>query len=357
MVNCRVTRTGANGAEKTPKPCNRTDSINIPAQPAATETRFAVVGDTGKGCDPKDKNSKGQCLLAKQMEQIQRQFGFTSLFLLGDNIYEFGNPNGIRKKIYDPYDELSKSGVVIRGVLGNHDVLNYKGSGLQMKFFNSKDSEEQRRFFKSDLSEQFGFPGNADRYYSISENKGLVEFFALDSSMLTRQCCGIFFWKRKFTKEETNAQVDWLRKRLTASTARWKIVMLHHPFYSSALGHGVKAGADQKQSIPKQMSRLRVDQDGWDNIEKILVEGGVDLVLAGHDHVYERIEKQKGVAHFVSGAGATLRENDFDTTLPAFHECGESRKLSFMFFSVKQDSISFWTIGVDGKALDHGTIK
>jgi hypothetical protein len=342
--------------EKTPKPCNPIKEIGL-GPTSGNEYRFAVVGDTGVGCDPKDAKPHPQCVLSKKMVEVQARTKFSSLFLLGDNIYSFGNPNGIKAKIFEPYNELSKNGVLIKGVLGNHDVFNYKGADLQMKIFTTTDAPDQRHFFNTPVKDQLKFQGTAERYYAFAPKDNLIEFFALDSSMLTRHCCGFLFWKRKFTKGETNAHVEWLRSKLRTSTAKWKIVLLHHPFYSSALGHGVKTGKDQKETIPKQMRRLRIDQEEWVNIETVLVEAGVKLVLAGHDHVYERILPQKGIAHFVSGAGARLRVEDFKTErLPDFHGCGESKKLSFMLFSVKPDSVEFWSIDQDGHAFDHGTI-
>ena len=70
---------------------------------------------------------------------------------------------------------------------------------------------------------------------------------------------------------------------LASSTSQWKIVALHHPPYSSGR-HGSTVGAREQ-------------------LEPILVRRHVDLVLAGHDHHYERTHPHQGVTYVVSGGG------------------------------------------------------
>lgn len=319
-----------------------------------SEIRFAALGDTGTGCDAKNPASTPQCALSNRIAAVQENTKFNLLFLLGDNVYETGNPKGLKSKLFDPYKKLAlEKGVLLKGVLGNHDVLSHKGSGLQMKFFNATTAANQRKFFDATVKEQIGFPDAAERYYKFQLKNGLVEFFALDSSMLTRHCCGVLFWKRKFTEAERRSHIAWLRTELGRSKARWKIVLLHHPFYSSALAHGVKLGNDGSEIVPKKMRILR------EEIEPLLKDNSVQLVLAGHDHVYEYILPQHagGISHFVSGAGAKLREKDFDSKLPTFHGCGESKKYSFLLFSVTPQKITFWTIDKDGSVIHSGEIQ
>ena len=87
------------------------------------------------------------------------------------------------------------------------------------------------------------------------------------------------------------AQLDWLRADLAAHPARCTLAYWHHPLYSSG-GHG---------SIPKM-------RDAW----QLLYAAGVELVLSGHDHDYERFAPQDadgrldpthGIRQFVVGTG------------------------------------------------------
>ncbi len=87
------------------------------------------------------------------------------------------------------------------------------------------------------------------------------------------------------------AQLEWLKAELAAHPARCTLAYWHHPLYSSG-GHGSSA-------------RMR---DAW----RILQAAGAELVLAGHDHDYERFAPQdadgvrddtKGMRQFVVGTG------------------------------------------------------
>src|SRR6202165_5476223 len=107
-------------------------------------------------------------------------------------------------------------------------------------------------------------PFNMDgkRYYSFK--RGNAEFFALDSNYMDPQ------------------QLDWLKSQLSGSRATWKICFFHHPMYSHARAHGP-------------------DSDLRKRLEPIFQEQGVNLVLSGHEHDYERVKPQHGISYFVVG--------------------------------------------------------
>jgi len=62
----------------------------------------------------------------------------------------------------------------------------------------------------------------------------------------------------------------------------WWICFFHHPLYSSGDRHG--AAEVQREQL-----------------EPIFVKHGVDVVLSGHEHLYERIKPQKEIAYFTIG--------------------------------------------------------
>ena len=123
----------------------------------------------------------------------------------------------------------------------------------------------------------FTLPGN-ERYYDFV--RGDVHFFAIDSDV--HEPDGI---------EATSKQAAWLERALRASKAVWQVVYMHHPPYSSG-SHGSS----------RRSSGGRTQQ--W----------GADLVLAGHDHTYERVE-QDGIVYVVNGLGGN-RTYDFETAIP-----------------------------------------
>lgn len=160
------------------------------------------------------------------------------------------------------------------------------------------------------------FNMNGQRYYTVK--KGDVEFFALDSTYFDPQ------------------QQDWLQKELSNSGANWKICFFHHPLYSDARYHGP-------------------DTDLKRRIEPILQKNGVDLVLSGHEHVYERIKPQGGIYYFVLGNGGQLRPHDLR---PAANIAkGFDTDRAFMLMEVTGDDLYFQTISRTGQTVDSGEIK
>ena len=160
------------------------------------------------------------------------------------------------------------------------------------------------------------FNMNGERFYTFK--KGNVRFFALDSNYFDR------------------AQREWLEKALADSTEDWKICFFHHPLYSSGGRHGS-------------------EEDLREQLEPLLIEHGVQVVFAGHEHFYERIKPQKGILHFVNGGGAKLREGDITKTRMTAKGFDTDR--SFMLVEIAGDVMTFQTLSRTGKRVDAGTFR
>ena len=161
------------------------------------------------------------------------------------------------------------------------------------------------------------FNMNGKEYYRIK--KGNTAFYALNSNYMDQK------------------QVKWLEDELAKDTSEWKICFFHHPPYSSAGKHG----------SDKQLREI---------VEPIFVKYGVNVVLTGHDHVYERIKPQKGIYYFVSGAGGKLRSGDINDR-SALTEKGYDRDMHFMLFEVvDKQQIYFQAISRTGETIDSGIL-
>jgi 3',5'-cyclic AMP phosphodiesterase CpdA len=90
---------------------------------------------------------------------------------------------------------------------------------------------------------------------------------------------------------------DWLRHDLSHTAQRWKIVAMHHSPYSTGQHHtDIEVPIIQSKLVP------------------IMQQYGVDLVLTGHDHLYQRTKPLRdgaittidegGIVYIVTGAGA-----------------------------------------------------
>jgi len=160
------------------------------------------------------------------------------------------------------------------------------------------------------------FNMNGKEYYRFK--KGNVAFYSLNSNYMDKK------------------QVKWLEDELAKDTSEWKICFFHHPPYSSAKKHG---SDDQLREV----------------VEPIFLKYGVNVVLTGHDHVYERIKPQKGIYYFVSGAGGKLRSGDVSETSPLI-EKSYDRDMHFMLFEVAGDQMYFQAISRTGETIDSGLI-
>lgn len=255
--------------------------------------RFVAMGDWGAG-------SPMQFDVAKQLADTLKSRPYKVVLLLGDNIYPDGNIRKFADAYFNkPYKPLLDAGVKFYAALGNHDVLTTHGPA-QVKFFN--------------------MPG---RYYRKS--LGSADFFILDTNTFHQQ----------------TEQQAWLKKALRESTAEWKIVIGHHPLYTS--------GEHQNEVL---IAKLRKQ------LEPILATQDVDLYLAGHDHGYERFRPVNGVNYIVSGGGgAYLR--DFEKILPGSLERRKANH--FVLFTLDKqagkDTLQFEAIDKTGKVIDSGRIE
>ena len=165
------------------------------------------------------------------------------------------------------------------------------------------------RFYKS-------FNMNGQQYYTYK--KGNVRFFVLDSNDMNPR------------------QLAWLEKELQNSGSNWSICYFHHPLYSSGAFHG-------------SSTELRLV------LEPLFVKYGVQVVFAGHDHVYERVKPQKGISYFTEGASGSLRPGNLRKT--ALTAAGYDQDRTFMLVEVAGDELHFQTISRTGRTVDSGVIR
>ena len=147
------------------------------------------------------------------------------------------------------------------------------------------------------------------RWYA--EHLGPVLFIGLDS-----------------TQPDDADQRAWLETTLAGATEPWRVVALHHPPYSAGY-HG------SQQAVR-------------DAFEPLFAEYGVQLVLTGHDHDYQRSVPIDGVTYVVSGGAATLRPTGrADFTAVSWSD------YHFLDIAVWADHLELRAIGQDGLVHDQ----
>jgi predicted MPP superfamily phosphohydrolase len=258
--------------------------------PVRDKLRFAVVGDWGTG----DQDCAG---IARQMLASKQSSSLDFVIAAGDNIYPNGSGRYFSSHFERPFAGIIKDRVPFYAVLGNHDVEEGRQDQCQYPLFNMAGKN----------------------YYSIKQGDNLAELFMLDSTDLDRQ------------------QINWIDEALKNTTAKWKIVVLHHPIYSSGKKHGSAMG------LRKQL-------------EPLFVRYGVNAVFSGHDHIYERTKLQQGVQYFVTGAGGKTRRGDIDLK-SSFREVSYDEDNHFMVIDIEDKQINFQAISEAGIIVDRGSIS
>jgi 3',5'-cyclic AMP phosphodiesterase CpdA len=251
-----------------------------------------VIGDSGRGSRPQHE-------IAAQMVLFHERFPYAFVLMVGDNIYEGpATPDDYRRKFEEPYGRLLDEGVKFFAVLGNHD-----------------DPREV---------DYPPFNMGRERYYTFAPPEDLltkivtpVEFFAVDSTNLDR------------------TQLRWLDERLAASKAGWKVCFFHHPLYTS--------GRYRTQS---RLHRLI--------LEPLLVRHGVDVVFSGHEHIYQRMELQRGIQYFISGGAGSLRPGDGVPSSDVARTFDQD--YHFMLIEIEGRELHFQAISRTGQTIDAGTL-
>jgi hypothetical protein len=219
----------------------------LPPTPAPTptpkvSTSFAVIGDFGFAGDP-----------SFAVSQLVKSWGPALVLTTGDNNYPNGAAETIDQNVGQYYHEY----------IGNYQGT-YGPGALTNAFFPSLGNHDWVTPNAAPYLDYFTLPGN-ERYYTFTQNP--VQFFVLDS--MPGEPDGV---------TQDSVQGQWLQRELAASTARWKVVVMHHSPFSSGY-HG---------SNPWMQWPYR--------------EWGVNVVMGGHDHHYERLTVD-GLTYLVNGLG------------------------------------------------------
>ena len=93
----------------------------------------------------------------------------------------------------------------------------------------------------------------------------------------------------------------------------------------------------------------------YDGFWRLLYAANADVVLNGHDHVYERIKPQNGIAYFVEGSSGQLRPGDLRRGSPLTAH-GFDTDRTFMLCEIKGDQLNFQAISREGTVVDSGII-
>ncbi|MCC5877454.1 MAG: metallophosphoesterase [Candidatus Sumerlaeia bacterium] len=273
---------------------NGSEIKDIPLKYAGNkEHRFLVIGDTGHRSER----------LGPMMELIGSMHDdhpIEAAILLGDML-DADEPfdEAVQFQFIEPFKPLIDRGIPQFLALGNHEIYDGHAEGaIAHPIFNME--------------------GNT--YYARTFADGELTVFFLDSTRIV----------------DHPAQLLWFRQKLAQTTSKWKVVAMHHGLMGSDINHGP-------------------DERRYHFLEPLLHgENGVDLVLSGHNHFYERMNPIKGTVFITSGHGS----NPTHQTAPEHPETAFRmiQTRGFLIMSLGEGYLDIQSITEDGEVVDGVTL-
>jgi len=198
-----------------------------------------------------------------------------AVFTLGDNAYPDGSERDFALCFTPSWGDSAKRIISrIRPSPGNHEHETDEAAPYY-KYFGDRAGSPRKGYYSYDLGE----------WHVVVLNSEIVV-------------------NRVFSDKERADQEEWLREDLKGSSRKCTVAYFHHPRYSS----GWHGGDTRITGL-------------W----RVLYEGGVDLVLAGHDHNYERfrpltplgaVDTTAGIVQLLAGTGGGALRNLRNTISP-----------------------------------------
>ena len=207
--------------------------------------------------------------------------------LLGDNAYNTGLDDEYQAAMFDLYPTLLQSSFLYT-TIGNHETAQNRNPVGSFPYLDM--------FTLPTRGESGGLASGTERYYSF--DCGDIHFLCLDSMTSSLR--------------SDSTMMEWAKQDLAATQQKWVIAFWHHPPYTKG-----SHNSDATTGVDVELSTLRA------NLLPILESSGVDLVLSGHSHSYERSYLLTG--HY--GVSSTLTEEmKLDGGSGRMHDTGPYRK-------------------------------
>jgi hypothetical protein len=221
--------------------------VTPPVPGTADLTRIWVLGDAGTA-GPTGVNANQTAV--KNAYSAFNGAGYTDLILmLGDNAYDTGTDAQYQNAVFKMYAGFLRQSN-LWSTIGNHDTAQSTNPDVAtLPYFNI--------FTLPAAGQAGGLASGTEKYYSF--DFGNIHFVCLDSMTSSRAVNG--------------AMLTWLASDLAANGRPWLIAFWHHPPYSKG---------SHDSDTETQLIEMRT------NALPILEAYGVDLVLTGHSHSYER---------------------------------------------------------------------
>ena len=212
-----------------------------PAVGSTQATRLWVIGDAGTA-------TTNQANVYNAYRNYAGSDYTHLMLMLGDNAYNDGTDSEYQAAVFDMYPEILRQ-TTVWSCLGNHDGYTADSASQTGPYYDI--------FTFPRNAESGGTASGTEAYYSFDYAN--AHFVVLDSYETDRSVGG--------------DMLNWLEADLQATSAEWLIAFFHHPPYTK----GSHDSDTESQLIDMRQNAL-----------PMLESYGVDLVLSGHSHSYER---------------------------------------------------------------------
>jgi hypothetical protein len=217
--------------------------VTHPEPGTARPVTIWVAGDSGTGGVDQAKVHDSMLAFTKKTKHPPDMY-----IHVGDMAYSDGTDTQFSTNFFKPYEDTLRN-VGCWPAMGNHEGHTSKGESGIGPYYDA--------YVCPTKGEAGGVPSGTEAYYSY--DYGRIHFICLDSHDLDRKPAA--------------AMATWLKADLEKTRSDWLIAFWHHPPYTKGTHDSDKE---------HQLVEMR------EHIMPILEGGGVDLVLTGHSHIYER---------------------------------------------------------------------
>ena len=275
--------------------------------------RFAVIGDWGVW------GQADQLKVAAAMEKIGAECAYDFIVSTGDNFYDAG-VDSVQDVLWNMSYEYVYTGAHLQCpwyvVLGNHD---YRGS-------------PSAEIAYTQLSPRWILPANYYKEQFSFGNGETLDMFFMDSNPYQKDLLSAGSAYPELNSLDTVYQNDWIESGLRNSSARWKLVIGHHPLYTCGV----------RKNQPQYMRKF----------EGLFNETHVDAYFCGHEHDLQVHKPVGTVTYFVSGGGGSKRavQAPFDFTHFA------KSTLGFMVVEIMNGTMTVTSYNENGQVLHVETI-
>jgi len=232
--------------------------VTLPAKGSEQLIRIAGFGDCGN-------NSINQRKVRDAVENYIADKPLTAWILMGDNAYSDGSDAEYQVKFFNNYkDNLLKKYALFPSP-GNHDYRDFPSASFKDQY----KMAYYQNFSMPTEGESGGVASHTQSYYSY--DIGNTHFLSLDSYGPDT--------KGTYMVDKMSEQAEWVKRDLAANQSTWVVAYWHHPPYTMG---------SHNSDTERDLIAIR------ENFIKNLEDLGVDVIICGHSHVYERSKLIKG---------------------------------------------------------------